>query len=325
MVTVFALCAALLYGSADFLGGAAAKGAHVLSVVMISAGSGIAVLAVAAVLAGGPARSAGIGWGLGAGIAGAVGLIILYAGLATGPMSVVSPVSALVATVLPVGVALADGERPGAQVYAGALLCLIAIVTVSSGGGADQQALTGGGRRPAIRERRLSAGDGSQFSAGHGRRFAAGSWLPGSSRYSRPAAGLAAGYGIASGGSFGLFFLFLRNAGQSGDLWPVLAGRISGITVILLVALAMRQGPVRPATGHRVLLAALGAGVADAAANVCYVAATRAGLFGLAVVLTALYPGVTVLLARVVFGERLRWAQRIGLAVAALGIALVTA
>ena len=52
---------------------------------------------------------------------------------------------------------------------------------------------------------------------------------------------------------------------------------------------------------------------------------TRTGAFGLAVVLASLYPGVTVLLARVVLGERLRWIQRVGLALAAVGIVLVAA
>ena len=70
---------------------------------------------------------------------------------------------------------------------------------------------------------------------------------------------------------------------------------------------------------------ALVSGVIDAAANVCYVLATRAGLFGLAVVITSLYPGVTVLLARLLLGERMRWLQRAGLLLAAAGVVLVTA
>ena len=52
--------------------------------------------------------------------------------------------------------------------------------------------------------------------------------------------------------------------------------------------------------------------------------ATRAGLFGLAVVLTSLYPGVTVLLARLVLGERMSVARWAGLALATGGILLVS-
>ena len=44
--------------------------------------------------------------------------MVFYAGLAAGPMSVVAPVSALVSTVLPVGVAVATGEHLGGLVYA---------------------------------------------------------------------------------------------------------------------------------------------------------------------------------------------------------------
>ena len=74
----------------------------------------------------------------------------------------------------------------------------------------------------------------------------------------------------------------------------------------------------------RLLAAIAGSGVLDATANILYVLATRAGLFGLAVVLTALYPGITVLLARLVLHERMRAPQRVGLVLAAAGIVLVT-
>ena len=74
----------------------------------------------------------------------------------------------------------------------------------------------------------------------------------------------------------------------------------------------------------RLFLTALGAGVHDAGANVCYVLATRAGLFGIAAVLTSLYPGITVLLARIVLRERMQAVQRLGLLLAAAGIVLVT-
>ena len=48
------------------------------------------------------------------------------------------------------------------------------------------------------------------------------------------------------------------------------------------------------------------------------------GPFALAAVITALYPAVTVLLARLVLGERMGAVQRAGLALGVLGIVLVT-
>jgi drug/metabolite transporter (DMT)-like permease len=228
-------------------------------------------------------------WGVSAGLIGGFGLIIFYIGLAAGPMSVVAPVSGLVSTVLPVAVALAEGERPGIGVYAGALLCLVAIVMTSSAGDSD------GG--------------------------AGGS---GTARLRRPGRGRAIGYGVVSGAAFGLFFLLIRNAGQSGEFWPVAAGRIGELAAVLIAAAVLRRGVLpRGGADGRLLMAAAGAGVIDVVANICYVAATRTGAFGLAVVLASLYPGVTVLLARVVLGERLRWVQRAGLALAVIGILLV--
>jgi drug/metabolite transporter (DMT)-like permease len=281
MVVLLGLAAALLYGSGDFLGGMASRRAHVLTVLTLVETAGvIAALAVAAASPG-PASLAGLAWGFSAGLVGGLGLIIFYAGLAAGPMSVVAPVSGLVSTVLPVAVALTEGERPGAGVYAGALLCLVAIVLASSAGD------TGPARRPG----RL---------------------------------GRAIAYGTASGVSFGLFFLLIRNAGQSGEVWPVAAGRIGELAIVLAAAAVLRPGLLRGAGGGIPLVAA-GAGVIDVVANICYVAATRTGAFGLAVVLASLYPGVTVLLARVVLGERLRWIQRVGLGLAAVGIVLVAA
>jgi drug/metabolite transporter (DMT)-like permease len=281
MVMVLALAAALLYGGADFLGGAATRRAHVLSVTALSATAGLSVLIIAALASGDMPQPAGLAWGLSAGVIGGAGLIVFYVGLATGPMSVVAPVSGLVGTVLPVGVALAEGEHPGMLVYVGAVACVVAIVLASSGGG-----LTAGpGRRVPVR---------------------------------------AIGYGVVSGILFGLFFVFMRDGGETGAFWPATVARMGELIVALAAIAVVRPGPVGRGAGRGPVLAAVAAGTIDAAATLCYVAATRAGLFGLAVVLASLYPGVTVLLARIVLGEKLRWAQRAGLVLAACGILLVT-
>src|SRR5271156_6026274 len=182
MVVLLGLAAAVLYGGGDFLGGMATRRAHVLTVLMLVETAAVIVSVAVALLPGGPALLSGLAWGFSAGVIGGLGLIIFYVGLAAGPMSVVAPVSGLVGTVLPVAVALAEGERPGIGVYAGALLCLVAIVMTSSAGDGD-----GGG--------------------------AGGS---GTARRRRPGRGRAIGYGVVSGAAFGLFFLLIRNAGQSG-------------------------------------------------------------------------------------------------------------
>ena len=291
MVIMFALAAAVLYGSADFLGGAASRHSRALSVAFLSVPVGAAVMLAAAVVSGEQAPTAGLGWAIASGVFGAVGLMVFYAGLAAGPMSVVAPVSALVSTVLPVGVAVASGEHLGAGVYAGAAVCLVATVLVSLDRGTPA--------RPAA--------------AAAGPRFLA----------DRPALrGLA--YGTVCGAMFGIFFVCLRNAGTSGVFWPVCTSRLANSAVVIAVAVLAGARPVGRAAGTRVLAAAVGSGVLDASANLCYVLATRAGLFGIAAVLTSLYPGITVLLARVVLRERMQGVQRLGLLLAGVGIVLVT-
>jgi drug/metabolite transporter (DMT)-like permease len=302
MVVLLGLAAAVLYGSGDFLGGMATRRAHVLTVLTLVETAGVIVAVAVAVLSGGPASLPGLAWGFSAGVIGGLGLIVFYVGLAAGPMSVVAPVSGLVATVLPVAVALAEGERPGPGVYAGATLCLVAIVLASSAGETSGPARTGPARTGPAR-----TGPARTGPAHPPRRL-----------------GRAIAYGTASGLAFGLFFLLIRNAGQSGEVWPVAAGRIGELAIVLAAAAVLRPGLLR-GIGGSIPLVAAAAGVIDVVANLCYVAATRTGSFGLAVVLASLYPGVTVLLARVVLGERLRWIQRVGLGLAAIGILLVTA
>jgi drug/metabolite transporter (DMT)-like permease len=291
VVIVFALAAAILYGSADFLGGAATRQSRALSVAALSVPAGALVMLLAAAAAGGPVPTAGLGWAIAAGAFGAAGLLAFYTGLAVGPMSVVAPVSALVSTVLPVGVAVASGERLGARVYVGVAVCLMAIVLVSLERGA------------------WPARGGDQ----------------GADRWLRQRAALRGfGYGIVCGTLFGIFFVCLRFAGSSGVFWPVAIARLGNCAVVLAAAVLVRAKPLGREAGGRVLGAAIVSGVLDSTANLFYVLATRAGLFGIAIVLTSLYPGITVLLARVVLRERMHLIQQVGLLCAAVGVILVT-
>ena len=67
MVIVFALAAAVLYGSADFLGGAASRQSRALSVAVVSVPAGALVMLAAALASGTQATTAGLGWALASG------------------------------------------------------------------------------------------------------------------------------------------------------------------------------------------------------------------------------------------------------------------
>src|SRR5580700_10359952 len=102
MVILLGLAAAVLYGSGDFLGGMATRKAHVLAVLTVANTAAVIVALAVAAMSPGHLSLVGLAWGISAGLTGGLGLIIFYIGLATGPMSVVAPVSGLVSTILPV-------------------------------------------------------------------------------------------------------------------------------------------------------------------------------------------------------------------------------
>ncbi|NEA27595.1 EamA family transporter [Actinomadura bangladeshensis] len=291
MVTVLALSAALAYGVADFLGGTVTRRSTAIRALTWCVPIGLAVVLVSALLSGGSPSAGPMAWGFVAGISGGAGLITFYRALARGPMSVVAPVSALAAAVLPVGVGIAEGERLDASVLVGVLLCLVAIGLVSME--ADDAARATAPRADGWR-RLLDSGP---FMAG------------------------------VSGICFGVFFVLLKEAGDGSGLWPIVGARLGNLVIVIaaLTFLAFRGGDKGPRVSGRTLIGlALLSGSLDAGANVLYFLAVHGGMLSLAAVLTSLYPAITVLLARVAYSERLRVVQRVGMAVAVAGVALVT-
>ena len=126
---------------------------------------------------------------------------------------------------------------------------------------------------------------------------------------------------IGSGVGFALFFVALAQAAETAGLWPLLTARVS-ILVAAIAGLVTRT-TLRPAPGSTVMI--LVVGVLDMAANLLYLLASRTGLLSLVAVVVSLYPASTVLLARVVLGERLSARQVVGLVAAGAGVALIAA
>jgi len=128
------------------------------------------------------------------------------------------------------------------------------------------------------------------------------------------------GLAFASGVAIGLFFLALARTNAAAGLWPLFAARGVSVTLFGAMALASRMTlRMRPST----LAIALGGGVVDMLANLLYLLASRRGPLTLVVTLTSLYPASTVLLARVVVGERLAPRQWAGVACALVAIVTI--
>ena len=291
MITVLALSAALTYGVADFLGGAVTRRSTALRVLTWAVPVGLAVLLAAALVSGGSPATGPMAWGFTAGLCGGAGLLTFYRALARGPMNVVAPVSALAAAVLPVAAGIARGERLDTSVVVGVLLCLVAIglVSMEADNGDKSTGTAAGGRRRLLDSGPVMAG--------------------------------------LSGTCFGIFFILLKEAGDGAGLWPIVGARVGNVALVAaaLLVLGLRGvglGP--PVPGRRLIGLALLSGTLDASANVLYFLAAHGGMLSLTAVLTSLYPAITVLLARAAYSERLRTVQRLGMAVAIAGVALVT-
>jgi drug/metabolite transporter (DMT)-like permease len=267
--SLLALASAFSFGWSDFAGGIAAKRAPATVVVAFAHAIGLVVaVSLAVAFPGDPVRTTWIA-GAGAGVSGAVGLVALYRGLATGRMALVAPVSALIATALPVMVGFSAGDRLGGRSWICVGTAIVAIVLVSATG-----RLAGSGMREAA----------------------------------------VAGLGFAG------FFLALSVTDVGEGLWPLVPARATSLLMLTVVVLG-RGGRLRlePSARAPTLLA----GVGDVAANALYLAAVQRGLLTSTVVLSSLYPVVTVIAGRLVLKEDVAQTQWVGIALAVVAVALM--
>jgi drug/metabolite transporter (DMT)-like permease len=136
--------------------------------------------------------------------------------------------------------------------------------------------------------------------------------------------GVAAGVGLAlvAALGFGLFVVGLGEAAQESVPWAVGAARLSSVSIVLLALAWTRTAPRVP---RRLIPLVIAVGVFDTGANALIAAATTKGSIGIVAVLSALYPIMTILLARAVLHERLGPTRTAGGLVALGGAALIAA
>jgi drug/metabolite transporter (DMT)-like permease len=272
----------------DFVGGVASRRVAALRVVLVSYPVAMVLLTLLAFGFGGHVSSGAIVWGALCGISQAFGVWWFYAALGSGPISVVSPLTAILVAGVPVVAGVALGERPSAVAYAGIAVALLAVVLVS-------REVRDEGDEPLARR----ADDRAT-----------------SHRFTTKVAWLTVGSGLA----FGLNFVLIDQAPVEARLWPLVFARISASALVLVIAMVTRNLAVPSGVPLRLALAA---GVLDTIANVAMLLALHASMLSLASVLISLYPAATVALAMAVLRERVtRW-QVLGMVLALFAVAMI--
>ncbi len=128
MSVALALLSSLLWGTADFLGGTAARRLPAAAVVGVSQAVALVALVPLALFLG--ARPGSLWPGVAAGVVGVLALGAFYAALAEGKMGVVAPIAAL-GVLLPVSVGLVRGEVPSSWQVAGIVVAIAGVLLAS--------------------------------------------------------------------------------------------------------------------------------------------------------------------------------------------------
>lgn len=125
---IFALAAALSWGSGDFYGGLATRKSSQFQVLLLTTSSSLVLLVLFAVLSGEQRLTQGdIGLAIASGVCGALGLAALYRGLSLGNAALVSPVAGVIGAVIPALVGLFMESLPGPWVLLGFALSIAGI------------------------------------------------------------------------------------------------------------------------------------------------------------------------------------------------------
>lgn len=145
-------------------------------------------------------------------------------------------------------------------------------------------------------------------------------WLMTSGQGPRTGTTAGSGWALLSGAAFALQYVALARADAAAGLWPLALNRL--VAVLTVAPIAVRRERLR--MERRTGLLAVASGVLGTTAIAAFLLASREQALSVAVVLTSLYPAVTVLLGLTVLHERMTLRQATGLACAGATVVLVS-
>jgi drug/metabolite transporter (DMT)-like permease len=274
MITaILGLFTAITYGSADFFAAIASRKVRVVVVTAIASLTGLIFLLAVSPIFGLKFSDEAFFWGLMGGLSSVVALLALYASLALGPISIVSPLGALVSAIVPaiIGVSLL-GESFSILGWFAIALALVAVVLVGFVPSEHVEL-----PKPRAIILAIIAG------AGIGVAVASLARSPHDS-------------GLAP-------IIVMRTT----------ATILLGAIVLIGVLRGQKASIDGNRLTRNIWLTVAGAGALDATANILFTLASRSGSLTVTGVLTALYPLGTILLARFVLKEHVTGIQKIGI------------
>jgi drug/metabolite transporter (DMT)-like permease len=130
------------------------------------------------------------------------------------------------------------------------------------------------------------------------------------------------GLAVLAGIGFASFYLCLRQAGDASVFWIASLTRTGGLIITgLIVLLSGKFREITPAGVRWALLT----GCIDSCGTILFVRASQTGRLDEAVVISSLYPAVTVLLARLFLKEHLTHWRFVGLLAALAAVPMIAA
>ena len=283
MTILFGLLSAFSYGYADFVGALAAKKVRALAVTTVAFVFGLGIAIFLSLFFGASYSLNVFQIGIYAGICSAAAITFLYAALALGPISIVSPLTAVLSAMIPVIFDVISGQQLSSFALIAIAMILVAVVLVAFIPGADV-------RLPSLRAVLYSVGAGVGF------------------------AGIFLFLDMTPEGTGLGVLVVMRVVG--------LALMGAGLVALLLLGKS-KVFVEREIFTKSLLPLVLLAGAGDVTGNVFFMIATSNGALAVAAVLTSLYPVGTILLARVFLKERIALSQNIGIALAIGACALL--
>jgi drug/metabolite transporter (DMT)-like permease len=290
LAVILGFVGAIVFGASDFIGGLASKSMSAIKVTFIAALVGFGVSVVGCAIIPSIFTPEALFWGAMAGVVGSSAIMLLYASLAIGPMSILSPLGAFVSAVFPVMWAILGGEAIGVMGYVGIGIGLVAVVLV--GFIPEKNAV-----RPTLKSLMMATGAGILI----------GAFLILIDQAPADA-------GLAPLVSNRIVSALIMGSVILITMWVRSVRRRQAEA--RLASAAVESNPATSSGWRAGLKLAILCGLVDGTGNALLLLGIQIGDLSVMSVLTAMYPAGTIILAAVVLKERVAPIQAIGLILA---------